>query len=29
MVNGRLYDAATLEQLGNHAAPAPRFWWQP
>jgi imidazolonepropionase-like amidohydrolase/Tol biopolymer transport system component len=28
MVNGRLYDAATLAQLGNHPAPAPRPFWQ-
>ncbi len=25
MLNGRLYDAETLAQLGNHPAPAPRF----
>src|SRR5690606_19595440 len=28
MLNGRLYDAATLEQLGNHPAPAPAATWQ-
>jgi Tol biopolymer transport system component/imidazolonepropionase-like amidohydrolase len=28
MVNGRLYDAATLAQQGNHPAPAPARIWQ-
>jgi imidazolonepropionase-like amidohydrolase/Tol biopolymer transport system component len=28
MINGRLYDAATLAQLGNHPAPAPSPIWQ-
>jgi imidazolonepropionase-like amidohydrolase/Tol biopolymer transport system component len=28
MVNGRLYDAATLAQLGNHPTPAPEPFWQ-
>jgi hypothetical protein len=28
MINGRLYDAATLAQLGNHPAPAPEPLWQ-
>ncbi|HSJ32466.1 MAG TPA: amidohydrolase family protein [Longimicrobiales bacterium] len=27
LVNGRIFDAATLEQLGNHPAPAPRRNW--
>src|SRR5690606_16296945 len=27
MVNGRLYDAATLAQLGNHPQPAPTPHW--
>ncbi len=27
MINGRLYDAETLAQLGNHPAPAPRLPW--
>ena len=27
LVNGRIYDAATLAQLGNHAAPPPRRNW--
>ncbi len=29
MLNGRLYDAETLAQLGNHPAPAPRLPWRP
>ena len=28
MLNGRLFDAATLAQLGNHPAPAPAPVWQ-
>lgn len=28
MLNGRLYDAETMAQLGNHPAPAPRLPWQ-
>ena len=28
MVNGRLYDAATLAQVAPKAEPAPVFWWQ-
>jgi hypothetical protein len=28
MVNGRIYDAATLAQLGNHPAAAPRPFWR-
>jgi hypothetical protein len=28
MLNGRLYDAATLEQVGNHPAPAPSLWFR-
>ena len=27
LVNGRIFDAATLEQLGNHPTPAPRRNW--
>jgi hypothetical protein len=27
MANGRLYDAMTLEQLGNNRAPAPTPTW--
>jgi len=28
MINGRLYDAATMAQLGNHPAPAPKALWK-
>lgn len=28
MINGRLFDAATMAQLGNHPAPAPRVTWK-
>jgi Tol biopolymer transport system component/imidazolonepropionase-like amidohydrolase len=28
MVNGRLYDARTLAQAGNHSAPAPALYWK-
>jgi imidazolonepropionase-like amidohydrolase len=28
MVNGRIYDASTLAQIGNHPAPAPRQLWR-
>jgi imidazolonepropionase-like amidohydrolase len=28
LVNGRMYDAETLEQLGNHPAPPPVLPWQ-
>jgi imidazolonepropionase-like amidohydrolase len=28
MVNGRLYDARTMDELGNHAAKRGRFWWE-
>ncbi len=28
MLNGRLYDAETLAQLGNHPAPPPRLPWR-
>lgn len=28
MVNGRIFDAATLAQLGNHPAPAPKPTWR-
>jgi len=27
MVNGRLYDATSMAQIGNHPAPAPRMPW--
>ena len=28
MVNGRLYDAATLNEIGNHPRPRPQLWWE-
>jgi adenine deaminase len=28
MINGRLFDAATMAQLGNHPAPAPAARWR-
>jgi hypothetical protein len=28
MINGRLFDANTMAQLGNHPAPAPRPYWR-
>ena len=28
MVNGRIFDAATMAQLGNHPAPAPKPTWR-
>ena len=28
MLNGRLYDAKTLDELGAARRPGPRFWWQ-
>jgi imidazolonepropionase-like amidohydrolase len=28
MINGRLYDANTMAQLGNHPAPAPKPTWR-
>lgn len=28
MVNGRIYDASTLAQLGNHPAAAPKRSWR-
>ena len=28
MVNGRLFDAWTMNQLGNHPHTAAPFWWQ-
>ncbi len=28
MANGRLFEAATMAQLGNHPAPAPKLWWE-
>ncbi len=28
MLNGRLYDAMTLNQIGNHPEERKRFWWE-
>ncbi len=28
MANGRLFDAATMAQVGNHPAAAPVMWWE-
>jgi len=28
MVNGRLYDAANMNEIGNHPKTRGRFWWQ-
>jgi imidazolonepropionase-like amidohydrolase/Tol biopolymer transport system component len=28
MVNGRLYDAESMNEIGNHDKPHQRFWWQ-
>lgn len=28
MVNGRLYDADSMNEIGNHDKPRLRFWWQ-
>jgi imidazolonepropionase-like amidohydrolase/Tol biopolymer transport system component len=28
MLNGRLYDGKTLDQVGPERLPGPRFWWQ-
>ncbi|NIM51059.1 MAG: amidohydrolase family protein [Gemmatimonadales bacterium] len=28
MVNGRLYDAATLNQVGNHPGERPKLFWE-
>ena len=28
MINGRIYDASNMAQIGNHAAPAPRPTWR-
>ena len=27
MLNGRLYDAKTLDEIGNRPRPHPAFWW--
>jgi hypothetical protein len=28
VVNGRLYDAATMNELGNHPAQRAKYWWE-
>ncbi len=28
MVNGRIFDASTMAQIGNHTAPGPRPTWR-
>jgi imidazolonepropionase-like amidohydrolase len=28
MVNGRIYDAEKMNEVGNHAKPRPQFWWE-
>ena len=28
MVNGRLYDAATLNEIGNYDRPRSKFYWE-
>jgi hypothetical protein len=28
MMNGRLYDAATLDEIGTRERKRPPFWWQ-
>ena len=28
MVNGRLYDAATMNQAGNHPAQRAKYYWE-
>jgi formylglycine-generating enzyme required for sulfatase activity/Tol biopolymer transport system component len=28
MVNGRLYDSFTLNEIGNYARPRTKFWWE-
>jgi imidazolonepropionase-like amidohydrolase len=28
MVNGRLYDAATMNEIGNHPRPRGKFYWE-
>ena len=28
MLNGRLYDAATLNEIGNHPNARPALWWE-
>ncbi len=28
MVNGRLYDARTMDEVGNHPQKRGKFWWE-
>jgi hypothetical protein len=28
MLNGRLYDAKTLNEIGNHPRERMKFWWE-
>jgi imidazolonepropionase-like amidohydrolase/Tol biopolymer transport system component len=28
VINGRIFDAATMAQVGNHPSPPARLWWQ-
>ncbi|MDQ5856709.1 MAG: amidohydrolase family protein, partial [Acidobacteriota bacterium] len=28
VINGRLYDAATMNEMGNHPAQRPKYWWE-
>jgi hypothetical protein len=28
MLNGRLYDSESMNEIGNHEKPRLRFWWQ-
>ena len=28
MLNGRLYDSDSMNEIGNHEKPRLRFWWQ-
>jgi imidazolonepropionase-like amidohydrolase/Tol biopolymer transport system component len=28
VVNGRLYDAATMNEMGNHPGQRPKYWWE-
>jgi hypothetical protein len=28
MINGRLYDAATMNETGNYSKPGAKFYWE-
>ena len=28
VINGRVYDAATMNEMGNHPRQRPKYWWQ-